>query len=90
MAKYEASAEELKAQGVPVTHVQWSPPANGDAKLVQEVIPDGFMGHTGQNPFKQDIAKAKEYLAKTQWPNGGTRRLWRPCTTSANASSASA
>jgi len=37
---------------------------NGDAKLVQEVIPDGFMGHTGQNPFKQDITKAKELLAK--------------------------
>lgn len=36
----------------------------GDAKLVQEVIPDGFLGHTGQNPFKQDIAKAKELLAK--------------------------
>lgn len=26
-------AEELKAQGVAVTHVQWSPPANGDPKL---------------------------------------------------------
>jgi peptide/nickel transport system substrate-binding protein len=36
----------------------------GDAKLVQEIIPDGFLGHTGKNPFKQDIAKAKELLAK--------------------------
>lgn len=36
----------------------------GDAKLVQEVIPAGFLGHTGQTPFKQDIAKAKELLAK--------------------------
>ncbi len=36
----------------------------GDAKLVQEVVPDGFLGHTGNNPFKQDIAKAKELLAK--------------------------
>lgn len=26
-------ADELKAQGVPVTHVQWAPPANGDPKL---------------------------------------------------------
>lgn len=26
-------AGELKAQGVPVTHVQWSPPANGDPIL---------------------------------------------------------
>ena len=29
----EGFAEELKAQGVAVTHVQWSPPANGDPKL---------------------------------------------------------
>ena len=36
----------------------------GDAKLVQEIIPSGFLGHTGQNPFTQDIAKAKELLAK--------------------------
>lgn len=26
-------AQELKAQGVAVTHVQWSPPANGDPTL---------------------------------------------------------
>ena len=36
---------------------------NGNAKLVQEIIPDGFLGHTGVNPFSQDIAKAKELLA---------------------------
>ena len=29
----EGFADELKAQGVPVTHVQWSPPAGGDPKL---------------------------------------------------------
>jgi hypothetical protein len=29
----EGFATELKAQGVPVTHVQWSPPAGGDAHL---------------------------------------------------------
>lgn len=42
----------------------------GDAKLVQEVIPAGFLGHTGQIPFKQDIAKAKELLAKAGIPEG--------------------
>ncbi len=26
-------AKELKDQGVPVTHVQWQPPAGGDEKL---------------------------------------------------------
>ena len=29
----EAFATELKAQGVPVTHVQWVPPAGGDTRL---------------------------------------------------------
>ncbi|MFN8504595.1 ABC transporter substrate-binding protein [Kouleothrix sp.] len=36
----------------------------GSGKIVQEIIPDGFLGHTGNNPFKQDIAKAKDLLAK--------------------------
>jgi peptide/nickel transport system substrate-binding protein len=36
---------------------------SGSGKIVQEIIPDGFLGHTGNNPFKQDIAKAKELLA---------------------------
>jgi peptide/nickel transport system substrate-binding protein len=35
----------------------------GSGKIVQEIIPEGFLGHTGNNPFKQDIAKAKELLA---------------------------
>ncbi len=29
----EGFATELKGLGVPVVHVQWSPPAGGDAKL---------------------------------------------------------
>jgi peptide/nickel transport system substrate-binding protein len=36
----------------------------GSGKIVQEVIPDGFLGYTGETPFKQDIAKAKELLTK--------------------------
>ncbi|NTW02683.1 MAG: ABC transporter substrate-binding protein [Oscillochloris sp.] len=36
----------------------------GNAELVQEIIPIGFLGHTGETPFTQDIAKAKELLAK--------------------------
>jgi peptide/nickel transport system substrate-binding protein len=35
----------------------------GSGKIVQEIIPEGFLGHTGNNPFTQDIAKAKELLA---------------------------
>lgn len=35
----------------------------GNGELVQEIIPIGFLGHTGNNPFSQDIEKAKELLA---------------------------
>jgi peptide/nickel transport system substrate-binding protein len=35
----------------------------GNAELVQEVIPLGFLGHTGNTPFSQDIDQAKELLA---------------------------
>jgi peptide/nickel transport system substrate-binding protein len=43
---------------------------NGNGKIVQEVIPDGFLGYTGETPFKQDIAKAKELLAKAGVKDG--------------------
>ncbi len=36
----------------------------GNGELVQEIIPIGFLGHTGKNPFKQDLEKAKELFAK--------------------------
>lgn len=36
----------------------------GNGKIVQEIIPEGFLGFTGINPFSQDIDKAKELLAK--------------------------
>jgi peptide/nickel transport system substrate-binding protein len=35
----------------------------GNAELVQEIIPIGFLGHTGENPFTQDLDKARELLA---------------------------
>jgi len=35
----------------------------GNGELVQEIIPITFMGHTGNNPFTQDVDKAKELLA---------------------------
>jgi len=35
----------------------------GNAELVQEIIPIGFLGHTGTTPFTQDIDRAKELLA---------------------------
>jgi peptide/nickel transport system substrate-binding protein len=43
---------------------------NGNGKIVQEVIPDGFLGYTGETPFKQDIAKAKELLQKAGVADG--------------------
>jgi peptide/nickel transport system substrate-binding protein len=42
----------------------------GNGKIVQEIIPDGLFGHTGENPFKQDIAKAKDLLAKAGVQSG--------------------
>jgi peptide/nickel transport system substrate-binding protein len=42
----------------------------GSGTIVQEIIPTGFLGHTGANPFKQDIAKAKQLLAKAGVADG--------------------
>jgi peptide/nickel transport system substrate-binding protein len=42
----------------------------GSGKIVQEIIPEGFLGHTGSNPFKQDIDKAKQLLAAAGVPEG--------------------
>lgn len=36
----------------------------GNGKIVQEIIPAGFFGHVGVNPFSQDIEKAKALLAE--------------------------
>mgnify|MGYP002682417332 CR=1 FL=1 len=35
----------------------------GNGELVQEIIPIGFAGHLGNNPFTQDLEKAKELFA---------------------------
>ena len=35
----------------------------GNGELVQGIIPIGFAGNTGSNPFTQDVDKAKELLA---------------------------
>ncbi|HJZ45889.1 MAG TPA: ABC transporter substrate-binding protein, partial [Roseiflexaceae bacterium] len=42
----------------------------GNGKIVQEIIPDGFLGYTGETPFKQDIEKAKQLLAKAGVADG--------------------
>jgi peptide/nickel transport system substrate-binding protein len=42
----------------------------GTGKIVQEIIPDGFLGYTGETPFKQDIAKAKQLLAQAGVADG--------------------
>jgi peptide/nickel transport system substrate-binding protein len=36
----------------------------GNGTLVQEIIPIGFLGHTGNNPFTQDLDRARELLAE--------------------------
>ena len=45
---------------------------NGAAKLLDSPFPNAMTGHVGIPGFpRRDLAKAKEYLAKTKWPNGG-------------------
>jgi peptide/nickel transport system substrate-binding protein len=50
----------------------------GNGKVVQEIIPEGLFGHTGENPFKPDIAKAKELLAKAGVQDGTAIELLVP------------
>jgi peptide/nickel transport system substrate-binding protein len=41
-------------------------------KVHQAFLPEGFLGASNDNPFKLDVAKAKELLAKAGLPNGFT------------------
>lgn len=44
----------------------------GDASLLTSPFPGALQGHIEVADFpRRDIAKAKEYLAKTEWANGG-------------------
>jgi peptide/nickel transport system substrate-binding protein len=36
----------------------------GNGRVVQDIIPAGFLGHTGTLPFSQDLDRAKELLAQ--------------------------
>ncbi|MEO9190400.1 MAG: ABC transporter substrate-binding protein [Acetobacteraceae bacterium] len=45
---------------------------NGAARLLDSPIPAGMFGHIAVPDMpRQDLAKAREYLTKTQWPKGG-------------------
>jgi peptide/nickel transport system substrate-binding protein len=44
----------------------------GNGELVQEIIPIGFAGHVGNNPFTQDLEKAKELFANAGVTEGAT------------------
>lgn len=39
-------------------------------KVHQTFLPDGFLGELNENPYHQDVAKAKALLAKAGLPNG--------------------
>jgi peptide/nickel transport system substrate-binding protein len=41
-------------------------------KVHQTFLPEGFLGVLNENPYKLDVAKAKELLAKAGHPNGLT------------------
>jgi len=42
----------------------------GFALKVQGFVPKGYFGYVDQNPFEQDLAKAKELLAEAGYPDG--------------------
>ena len=45
---------------------------NGAAKLLDSPFPNAMTGHSAiANLPRRDLAKARDYLAKTQWPKGG-------------------
>lgn len=45
---------------------------NGKAKLLDSPFPPAVQGYVKVDTMpRQDLAKAKEFLAKSQWPNGG-------------------
>lgn len=45
---------------------------NGDARLETSPFPQGMMGHIDVADIpRQDLEKAREYMAKTEWANGG-------------------
>jgi peptide/nickel transport system substrate-binding protein len=50
----------------------------GNGKVVQEIIPEGFSGHVGANPFKPDITLAKDLLAKAGVKDGTEIELLIP------------
>jgi len=44
---------------------------NGKAILQDSPLPIGLRGHQSANPYHHDLAKAKEYMAKAGYPEGG-------------------
>ncbi|MBF9235240.1 ABC transporter substrate-binding protein [Microvirga alba] len=48
--------------------------SGGYAKLMTGPLPDGIFGHDPSlQVYRTDLAKAKEYLAKSKYPNGGIK-----------------
>lgn len=43
---------------------------SGQAKVHQSFLPEGFLGADNETPYKLDVAKAKELLAKAGLPDG--------------------
>jgi peptide/nickel transport system substrate-binding protein len=53
----------------------------GSGTIVQEIIPVGYLGHTGNNPFSQDIEKAKALLAEAGVAEGTELEILVPTST---------
>jgi peptide/nickel transport system substrate-binding protein len=44
---------------------------NNSAQLMDSPFPNAMTGHVAQDMPRRDLAKARAYLAKTRWPDGG-------------------
>jgi peptide/nickel transport system substrate-binding protein len=50
----------------------------GSGQIVQEIIPQGFLGATGEKPFSQDLEKARGLLAQAGVAEGTELELLTP------------
>jgi peptide/nickel transport system substrate-binding protein len=51
---------------------------SGNGKVVQTIIPAGFLGFNPDTPFQQDVEKAKALLTEGGQPNGFTAEMLVP------------
>lgn len=70
--KYTADINVRKALAYAFDYESLIKIYNGNARLLDSPFPPAVQGYVKVDDMpRQNLAKAKEYLAKSQWPNGG-------------------